>query len=76
MTAEVPDRMVYQRRVYAMLTTPLEDYFDDPRHPRPEAFAMVSTACGRGYVAHWSIKRNKLYLARVHPIVMPLGCGR
>jgi len=33
---------------------------------------MVSTACGRGYVAHWRMSRGKLYLARIQPFAMPL----
>ena len=44
----------------------VEHYFDD-QHPKPPAFAPSCTACWRGYVARWCIKRGRLYLEKLEP---------
>ena len=66
MTRQIPDRLRFQRRVHNLFTEPLESYFDD-QHPKPKAFTGSCTACWRGYVAGWSIKRGKLYLEKLDP---------
>lgn len=72
MTAQVPDKLVYQRHVYALSGSPLEDYFANPQHPRLQTFEGMCSACWRGYTARWSIRRGKLYLLQVQPFAMPL----
>jgi hypothetical protein len=66
MTAQDPDRIRYQRRVYDLSSEPLEDYFNEHR-PKPESFAGICSACWRGYMARWSIRKGKLYLDRIQP---------
>jgi hypothetical protein len=66
MTAQDPDRIRYKRRVYALLDEPLEMYFTEEL-PKPNAFESCCTACWRGYLARWSIRRGKLYLDRISP---------
>ena len=66
MTRQIPDRLRFNRRVHDLFTEPLESYFDD-QYPKPKAFAASCTACWRGYVAGWCIKRGKLYLEKLEP---------
>ena len=66
MTAQDPDRIRYQRRVYDLFSEPLEDYFNEHR-PKPESLAGICSACWRGYLARWSIRKGKLYLDRIQP---------
>lgn len=68
MTAQQPDRLRLKRRTYELLSAPLESYFDD-LHPRPQAFAPLCSACWRGYLAGWCVKRGKLYLEKLKPLV-------
>lgn len=66
MTAQDPDRIRYQRRVYDLFPEPLEDYFNEHR-PKPESFVGICSACWRGYMTRWSIRKGKLYLDRIRP---------
>lgn len=66
MTAQYPDRLRLKRRIHILLSEPLESYFDD-LHPRPQAFAPLCSACWRGYLAGWCVKRGKLYLEKLNP---------
>lgn len=66
MTAQDPDRIRYRQRVYDLFSEPLEDYFTE-LHPKPESFAGLCSACWRGYMARWSIRKGKLYLDRIQP---------
>mgnify|MGYP001826477571 CR=1 FL=1 len=63
MTAQVTDVLSFDGDEYAIHNEPLEAYFDK-YPPRPEIEASCS-ACWRGYVATWRIKRSKLYLQRL-----------
>lgn len=66
MTAQHPDRLRLKRRAHELFSEPLERYFDD-QHPRPQAFAARCSACLRGYVAGWCVKRDKLFLEKLDP---------
>ena len=67
MTAQVSDQIRYKRRFYSLFSEPLEDYFNE-QHPKPEAFsANDCSACWRGYIAYWAIKRGKLFLEYISP---------
>ncbi len=66
MTTQIPDRLRFNRRVHNLFSEPLESYFDD-QHPKPKVFAFSCTACWRGYMAGWCIKRNRLYLEKLEP---------
>lgn len=60
MTAQCPDRLLYQGRHYALFANPLESFFK--KHPPRPSFAAKSTANWRGYVAAWEIAGDRLFL--------------
>lgn len=62
-TAQIPDEIDYEGNQEYLLTNPLERYFG-PDHPRPR-FVAPHTACWRGYIAHWAIKKGILYLTGI-----------
>jgi hypothetical protein len=67
MTAQFSDQIRYKRRFYSLFSEPLEDYFNE-QHPKPEAYrANDCSACWRGYIAYWAIKRGKLFLEYISP---------
>lgn len=66
MTAQYTDRIRYKRRVYELFSEPLEDFFND-EYPKPKIFSPACSACWRGYLARWSIKRDRLYLEQIEP---------
>jgi hypothetical protein len=60
MTAQIPERLLYQGRQVAMCTNPLSGYFAmGGRKPR---FLCDSTALWRGYIGSWEIVDDRLYL--------------
>jgi len=60
MTAQFPDKLMYEGREYDLFSNPLESYFDD-EHGRPE-FRSPNTAMWRGYIAIWELDADCLYL--------------
>ena len=60
MTAQATDILYYNDEEYMLYSEPLEGYFEK-NPPRPDIEATC-TACWRGYIATWRIKRDKLYL--------------
>lgn len=66
MTAQYTDRIRYKRRGYELFSEPLEDFFNDEQR-KPEVFSPDRSACWRGYLALWRIKRNKLFLEQIEP---------
>ena len=61
MTAQASDILYFDGNEYMLYSEPLEEYFGQ-NPPRPEIEATC-TACWRGYIATWRIKRDKLYIA-------------
>lgn len=59
MTAQYPDKIIYNGTEYNLNSNPLEPYFDKNPKNRP---SMVSTALWRGYVGYFEIIENELYL--------------
>ena len=63
MTAQTPDRLVYEGATESLCTEPLEPYFvmlgQRPRFPQN------NTALWRGYVATWEILKDHLYLIQL-----------
>ena len=64
MTAQIPERLLYQGQTWSMCANPLDDYF---------AFGGVSpgfrwdcTALWRGYVGLWEIQNDRLYLLELN----------
>lgn len=60
MTAQVPDTIRFAGVTYPLMCNPLESLFDQG-HPRPP-FVSESTANWRGYVAHWELDDDALFL--------------
>ncbi|MEX0997451.1 MAG: hypothetical protein WDZ45_10415 [Flavobacteriaceae bacterium] len=58
-TAQYPDKITFNGTEYNLNSNPLEPYFDKNPDKRPE---MASTALWRGYVGHFEIIDNELYL--------------
>ena len=66
-TAQYPDKITYNGKEYSLNSNPLEPYFEKNPDNRPE---MASTSLWRGYVGHFEIIDNKLYLT---DMVRPVG---
>jgi hypothetical protein len=60
MTAQASDILYFDGSEYILYSEPLEFYFEQ-HPPRPDIEATCS-ACWRGYIATWRIKRDKLYM--------------
>lgn len=60
MTTQASDQLLYRGDRYTMLSTPLEDYFQQVG-TRP-AFKLTSTGNWRGYIGEWEVEGGKLYL--------------
>lgn len=58
-TAQFPDKIIYNGKEYNLNSNPLEPYFEKHPENRPE---MASTALWRGYVGYFEIIENELYL--------------
>jgi len=63
MTAQASDILYFDGNEYMLYSEPLEEYFGQ-NPPRPEIEATC-TACWRGYIATWRIKRDKLYMVSI-----------
>ncbi len=60
MTAQIAERLLYQGQTWSMCTNPLNDYFAfGGVSPRFQRSCMV---LWRGYVGHWEILNDRLYL--------------
>lgn len=63
MTAQVAEQLDYLGEMLSMCSQPLDSFFEAAgRSPR---FAANSTACWRGYVGHWRIEADRLYLISI-----------
>ncbi|WP_299161734.1 hypothetical protein [uncultured Tenacibaculum sp.] len=58
-TAQYPDKIIYEGKEFNLNSNPLEPYFDKNPENRPE---MTSTALWRGYVGHFEIIGRELFL--------------
>ena len=72
MTMQFGEHLRYQGRTQSMLTEPLEDFIElryglNGKGIRRPMFLLeeVSSALWRGYVGHWVIHGDRLYLARL-----------
>lgn len=64
-TAQFPDILFYKGNEYALMSNPLELYFNEDT-PRPDKlFKFSCTANWRGYIATWKIEAGALYLVKV-----------
>lgn len=62
---QIAEKLTYNGKKYDLHTEPLKSYLY--KHPieRPSRTRTFSTACWRGYVGHWAIEDDKLYLVEL-----------
>lgn len=60
MTAQVSDKIIIKGVEYSLLTNPLDLYWNE-KNPKPP-IGYPRTSCWRGYIAHWEILENSLFL--------------
>ncbi|MBO5250849.1 MAG: hypothetical protein J6B31_02475 [Bacteroidaceae bacterium] len=65
MTLQITEELTYNGQKYKLYTEPLRSYLYDHPIKRTHSF---STACWRGYIGHWAIEEDKLYLVRLDSI--------
>lgn len=63
MTAQIPETLLIDGRPRSMCTEPLNDYF--ALSGVRSGFEISCTALWRGYVGHWEITHDRLYLLRI-----------
>lgn len=67
-TGQVGDRIVYEGDSLLLYSNPLELLYAK-RSSRPRIFqgkeACITTACWRGYIAHWIIEDDQLFLTNI-----------
>ncbi|WP_299770305.1 hypothetical protein [uncultured Dokdonia sp.] len=62
LTAQYPDKITYKGIEYDLNTNPLEPYFENNPKKRPQRY---STALYRGYVGHFEIIENQLFVTDI-----------
>ncbi|MEN8123269.1 MAG: hypothetical protein ABFS35_23230, partial [Bacteroidota bacterium] len=62
LTAQYPDKIKYNGIEYSLNTNPLEPYFEKNPEKRPQSY---STALWRGYVGHFEIIENQLFVTDI-----------
>ncbi len=60
MTAQAAEKLQFQGRSLSLCEEPLREYLS--RLESPPEFEVYSTALWRGYIGHWEIKSDRLYL--------------
>lgn len=67
-TGQIPDYLIYKRDTLSLFSNPLEGYFNF-WHKRPnklfDSLGYNSTACWRGYIAHWKLRNDSLFLTKL-----------
>ncbi|MGJ8638600.1 MAG: hypothetical protein ACSHYA_04335 [Opitutaceae bacterium] len=64
-TGQESEKINYKGKTWSMLSTPLESYFSEEQ-PRPDKILNSSrTSNWRGYIGHWKIENDGLYLEAV-----------
>lgn len=65
MTAQAGDTLIFEGESYTIASEPLYDYLEQ----KGIEFISMSTACWRGYLATWEIKKDKLFLTELEAYV-------
>jgi hypothetical protein len=68
MTAQMRDRIKYEGKDYGLSAAPLEGYFGANPAARPK-FNGMNSACMRGYIADWEVRRGKLFLVGMEMVL-------
>ena len=61
LTAQYPDKIIFNGKEYNLNSNPLESYFEKYPDKRPQG-GIMSTALWRGYVAHFEIIDEQLFV--------------
>lgn len=61
MTAQIKEKITFEQTAYSMSTEPLRSVLSRKKN-RHLCFMPKSMACRRGYVGHWEILDDRLYL--------------
>lgn len=68
-TEQISDFLTFQGKTYRLYANPLELH-PEIKRLKPKLFGTqemdISTACWRGYIAHWEIVGGELYLTAIH----------
>ena len=71
MTVQIAEILKYNGQEYELHTEPLKSYLYEPPIKRPGRTHSFCTACWRGYVGHWAIEDDKLYLVELDCLELP-----
>lgn len=64
-TEQTPDRLIIDKDTLLLHALPLEQWKEQNNWDKPflpDSLYHIHTGCWRGYVAHWELKDNRLYL--------------
>lgn len=67
MTAQIAERLTFDGQQVALLTNPLDLYFELGGHN--PGFQSTSTALWRGYVGSWEVVNDRLYLVGLNGVL-------
>lgn len=65
MTLQIREKLTYNGEVYEMFDEPLRSYLYEHPIERTSDTYIVRSNCWRGYVGHWAIEDDKLYLVEL-----------
>lgn len=65
MTRQIAEKLAYNGQTYELHTEPLRPYLDEHPIERLGRTHIRRTNCWRGYVGHWAIEDDKLYLVEL-----------
>ena len=67
MTRQITEKLTYKGQKYELYTEPLRPYL----YEHPIERLGRRTNCWRGYVGHWAIEDDKLYLVELDCLELP-----
>ena len=71
MTVQLSEKLTYNSQKYELHTEPLRPYFYEHPIERSSRTLIERTDCWRGYVGHWAIEDDKLYLVELDCLELP-----
>lgn len=71
MTRQIAEKLIYNGQKYELHTEPLRPYFYEHPIERSSRTFIKRTDCWRGYVGHWAIEADKLYLVELNCLELP-----
>lgn len=71
MTVQIAEKLTYNEQKYKLHTEPLKPYIDEHPIERLGRTLIERTDCWRGYVGHWAIEDDKLYLVQLDCLELP-----